>query len=195
MKKTILEELLTINNFSSMDNLTIGTLVDHSRYGEGVIGKINVTNYEIYFAHGGKVSISKTSDELSVLTHADDTEIQPNIDLGQLREIFNFVLDDKGLLLEPVAMAEKWEGGTINFIPGKEGVQGKEIPIDTFFHKIVMVRDRLRVLEQNINSQNKLSDEEKVSLQQYITRAYGSLTTFNILFDNKEQYFKGSSLK
>jgi hypothetical protein len=92
-------------------------------------------------------------------------------------------------------MAEKWEGGTINLIAGKTGVQGKEIPIDVFFHKIVMVRDKLRVLEQNINSHEKLTDQEKVNLQQYITKAYGSLTTFNILFDNKEQYFKGSSLK
>ena len=67
----------------------------------------------------------------------------------------------------------------------------KEIPIDDFFHKIVMLRDRLRVLEQNINSNKKLSDEEKVNIQQYITRCYGSLTTFNVLFKNKEQWFVG----
>ena len=65
------------------------------------------------------------------------------------------------------------------------------MPIDDFFHKIVMLRDRLRVLEQNINSSKNLSDEEKVNIQQYITRCYGSLTSFNVLFKNKEQWFVG----
>ena len=75
--------------------------------------------------------------------------------------------------------------------PGSDGVKGKEIPIETFFHKIVMVRDRLRLLEQNINSHKVLTDEEKVNLQQYITRSYGSLTSFNVLFESKNDYFVG----
>lgn len=178
-----------------MDNLNIGTLIEHDRYGEGVIGKVNVTNYEIYFANSGKISISKTSDEINVLTEPENASPSINIDVEQVKDLFNVLLDDKGLLNEPIQMAEKWEGGTLNLVPGRDGVQGKEVPIDTFFHKIVMVRDRLRVLEQNINSHKTLSDEDKVNLQQYITRAYGSLTTFNILFDDKEQYFKGSTTK
>lgn len=178
-----------------MDNLNIGTLIEHDRYGEGVIGKVNVTNYEIYFANSGKISISKTSDEINVLTEPENASPSINIDVEQVKDLFNVLLDDKGLLNEPIQMAEKWEGGTLHLVPGRDGVQGKEVPIDTFFHKIVMVRDRLRVLEQNINSHKTLSDEDKVNLQQYITRAYGSLTTFNILFDDKEQYFKGSTTK
>ena len=89
-------------------------------------------------------------------------------------------------------LGEKWIGGTMVLKPGKPGLQEKEIPLEGFFHKIVMLRDRLRVLEQQINSNDKISDEEKVHLQQYITRCYGSLTTFNILFKEKADQFTGS---
>ena len=85
----------------------------------------------------------------------------------------------------------KWEGGTLVMRPGKAGLQEKEVPIETFFRKIVMVRDRLRVLEQQINASEKLSDADKLGLQQYITRCYGSLTTFNVLFDSREEWFVG----
>jgi hypothetical protein len=94
-------------------------------------------------------------------------------------------------ITENVALGDKWIGGTVNIQPADKLLKPKEIPIDDFFHKIVMLRDRLRVLEQNINSNKKLSDEDKVNIQQYITRCYGSLTTFNVLFKNKDQYFVG----
>lgn len=172
-----------------MEGFTIGTLVEHDRYGEGVIGKINLTNYEIYFAHGGRISISKDSDELSRISGPTQEVDDPQINLSQLKELFDYLLDDKGLLQEEVKLGEKWEGGRLVLKPANPELQSKEIPIETFFHKIVMVRDRLRVLEQNINSHQKLTDEDKVHLQQYITRAYGSLTTFNVLFNKKEHYF------
>ena len=89
-------------------------------------------------------------------------------------------------------LGKEWEGGTMILQPANLELKPKEMPIETFFHKIVMMRDRLRVLEQNINSHKVLTDEEKVSLQQYITRIYGSMTSFNILFDDKEDYFVGS---
>jgi hypothetical protein len=88
-------------------------------------------------------------------------------------------------------LGEKWIGGSIDLKPANPELKSKEIPIETFFHKIVMVRDRLRVLEQNINAHAVLTDEEKVNLQQYITRIYGSLTSFNILFADKEDFFVG----
>lgn len=91
-----------------------------------------------------------------------------------------------------VPLASKWEGGTVRLIPGKAEAQPKDLPIDTLFHKIVMVRDRLRVLEQKVNAHPKMSDAEKVEMQQYITRIYGSLTSFNVLFRDKDDTFVGA---
>ncbi len=91
----------------------------------------------------------------------------------------------------PAEIGSRWEGGDLILRPKHAEHQEKVIPIETFFHKIVMVRDRLRVLEQKINSQPKLADAEKVELQQYITRTYGSLTTFNVLFQYRDEQFRG----
>jgi hypothetical protein len=90
-----------------------------------------------------------------------------------------------------VALAPKWEGGSVVLKPGDPAMQPKEIPLDSLFHKMVMVRDRLRVLEQKINAHPKLSDAEKVDMQQYVTRCYGSLTTFNVLFREEKDRFVG----
>jgi hypothetical protein len=96
---------------------------------------------------------------------------------------------------ELVPLGDRWKGGVMLLQPYDKTQKPKEIPVEDFFHKIVMLRDRLRVLEQNINSNKKLSDEDKVNVQQYITRCYGSLTTFNVLFKNKEQWFVGEKGK
>jgi hypothetical protein len=92
---------------------------------------------------------------------------------------------------EVVPLAPKWEGGTVLLKPGDSQAQAKEIPLDSLFHKVVMIRDRLRVLEQRLNVHPKLSDAEKVELQQYVTRCYGSLTTFNLLFREEKDRFVG----
>jgi hypothetical protein len=90
-----------------------------------------------------------------------------------------------------VRLAPRWEGGSVTLKPGDAQTQAKEIPLDSLFHKIVMIRDRLRVLEQKINANEKLTDAEKVDMQQYVTRCYGSLTTFNVLFRDERDKFVG----
>ena len=90
-------------------------------------------------------------------------------------------------------MARRWMGGTLRLIPGKAEIQAKDVPIEVFFKKIVGLRDRLRVLEQKINSHPELPSEAKLELHGYITRCYGSLTSFNVLFSSKGSQFEGQS--
>ncbi len=177
-----------------MEELTVGTRVDHPRYGEGIISKVNLTAYEIFFERGGKMEITKRNTDLTVLQKNEGAP-QSGISVEEIEKIMSYVLDKYASLNEVVPLGEKWQGGTMILKPANPELQAKEIPVETFFHKIVMLRDRLRVLEQNINSHKVLSDEEKVDLQQYITRIYGSLTTFNILFSEREHYFVGVKTK
>jgi hypothetical protein len=113
-----------------------------------------------------------------------------DMDADEFRRVLRYVIRDE-LGVADIDIAGKWEGGEIILKPGKEGVQEKRIPIDSLFHKVVMIRDKLRVLEQKINSNPKLGAEDKVQLQQYVTGCYGSLTTFNVLFSNREDQFVG----
>jgi hypothetical protein len=115
-----------------------------------------------------------------------------DMDEDAFRKVLTEVIRDE-LGLGDVAIAGKWDGGEVVLRPGKEGTQEKRIPLTTLFHKIVLIRDKLRVLEQRINSHPKLSPEEKVQLQQYVTGCYGSLTTFNVLFASREDQFTGQT--
>ncbi|HTQ43864.1 MAG TPA: hypothetical protein VMI75_13975 [Polyangiaceae bacterium] len=112
------------------------------------------------------------------------------MDANEFRRVLRYVIRDE-LGVGEVPMAGKWKGGEVVLKPGSEGLQEKRIPIDALFHKIVMIRDKLRVLEQKINSNPKLADDEKVQMQQYVTGCYGSLTTFNVLFADKDDQFSG----
>lgn len=177
-----------------MEELSVGSRVDHPRYGEGIVSKNNLTAYEIFFEHGGKIEITKRNTDLTVLSKNEEAP-RSGISINEIEKVMSFVLDKYASLNEVVPLGEKWTGGKMLLQPANESLQPKEIPVETFFHKIVMLRDRLRVLEQNINSHKVLTDEEKVDLQQYITRIYGSLTTFNVLFSEKEHYFVGAKTK
>ncbi|PIF02081.1 MAG: hypothetical protein CR996_01335 [Draconibacterium sp.] len=177
-----------------MEELTVGTRVDHPRYGEGIISKNNITAYEIFFEKGGKMEITKRNTDLTVV-HRNEDAPKAAITVKEMEKVIAFVLDEYAALSEIVPLGEKWNGGTMVLQPANNELKTKEIPIEVFFHKIVMLRDRLRVLEQNINSHKVLTDEEKVGLQQYITRIYGSLTTFNVLFSEKDHYFVGVKSK
>jgi hypothetical protein len=106
------------------------------------------------------------------------------------QELMELFLEASGLT--EVSLAGKWEGGTVRLVPADASLQARDLPIDALFHKVVMVRDRLRVLEQKINGHPKLSDTDKVEFQQYVTRCYGSLTTFNVLFKEKADQFVGT---
>ena len=169
--------------------LGIGTRLQHTIHGPGVIVGVRYATYLISFIHHGIIEVDKTDDKLDDIQPEKVTEeIETNSDVEKsLLKILRLWGD----VSEVVKLGDRWQGGTIILKPKDPALKPKEIPVDVFFHKIVMARDRLRVLEQNINSNKKLTDEEKVNLQQYITRIYGSLTTFNVLFKNKEHWFEG----
>ena len=169
--------------------LGIGTRLQHTRYGPGVIVGIRYATYLISFMNHGIKEIDKTDTNLDEIIAENVTEeIETN---SEMEKSLLKILRLWNGISEVVPLGERWMKGTMLLQPADKTLKPKEIPVEDFFHKIVMLRDRLRVLEQNINSHKSLNDEEKVNIQQYITRCYGSLTTFNVLFKNKEQWFVG----
>lgn len=169
--------------------LGIGTRLQHTQHGPGVIVGVRYATYLISFINVGVKEIDKTDAHLDeIIPENVSAEIETSSDIEKsLLKILRQWAD----ISEIVPIGDKWIGGTMLLQTADKSLKPKEVPIDVFFHKIVMLRDRLRVMEQHINSHKKLSDEDKVSLQQYITRIYGTLTTFNVLFKNKEHWFVG----
>lgn len=169
----------------------IGMKVRHPEFGVGVVKSISEHLADIRFDSG----LRTMAPEQSELTPAE-----PQAELGGMSlplsalisETVATMLGELGLerddsVVEGLGL--RWQKGTMLLRPADPALQSKEVPLEVFFHKIVMVRNNLRVLEQKINAHEKLSDAEKVEMQQYITRCYGSLTTFNILFKTKEDQF------
>ena len=169
--------------------LGIGTRLQHTQFGPGVIVGVRYATYLISFIHHGIKEIDKTDSNLDEIIPENVTvEVET---VSAVERSLLKILRQWSDVTEVVPIGDKWVGGTMSLQSADKTLKPKEIPIDDFFHKIVMLRDRLRVLEQNINSNKTLTGEEKVNLQQYITRCYGSLTTFNVLFKDKEQWFVG----
>lgn len=169
--------------------LGVGTRLQHTQYGPGVIVGVKYAVYIISFIHHGIKEIDKTDEKLEEIIAENVTAEVETVSAVE-RSLLK-ILRQWSDVNELVPLGDKWIGGTMLLQAADKTLKPKEIPIDDFFHKIVMLRDRLRVLEQNINSNKKITDEEKVNIQQYITRCYGSLTTFNVLFKNKEHWFVG----
>jgi hypothetical protein len=169
--------------------LGIGTRLQHQHYGPGVVVSVRYATYLISFIHHGIKEIDKNDQHLEEILPEN---ISPEIEtVSEVEKSLLKILRLWGGVSENVPLADRWQKGMLVLQPADKTLKPKELPIEDFFHKIVMLRDRLRVMEQQINAHKQLSDADKVNLQQYITRIYGSLTTFNVLFKNKEHWFVG----
>jgi hypothetical protein len=174
-----------------MNILGIGSRINHKEFGKGVVTNVSSKQYWVTFIENGLETIDIDSEFEIIESTEDDVDTVSFFDVERsLTEILKKWSD----VSEVIPIADKWKGGKLILEPGDSNLKSSEIPIDTFFHKITMVRDRLRVMEQRVNSSN-LDEQEKIDLQQYITRIYGSLTSFNVLFAEKEDYFVGEKTK
>ena len=174
-----------------MKVLGIGSRIDHPEYGKGVVTNVSSKHYWVTFLENGLETIDLDAD--FEVIEGVEYEVD-SVSFFDVERSLVKILEKWSDTHEKVAMADKWKGGKLILEPD-DGTANKEIPIETFFHKIVMVRDRIHVMEQKINSSKNLDDQEKVDLQQYITRVYGSLTSFNVLFKTKSDHFVGEKSK
>jgi len=167
----------------------IGSRVRHPEFGAGVIINVKSKTFTVVFIEKGQVEISRNFNALEVIEAVEpDTDL---VSLSAIEKVLTNIIKRHSDLQETVPLGNKWLGGKMILQPGNAGLAPKEIPIDVFFNKIIMLRDRLRVMEQRINANEKLTEEEKINLQQYLTRIYGSLTTFNVLFKDDKDHFVG----
>jgi hypothetical protein len=173
-----------------MKILGIGSRIRHSEFGMGVVTNVTAKHYWVTFIENGLETIDVDA-EFEVIEALED-EVD-SVSFYEVEKTLKNVLQRWSDVSQVVPIADKWKGGKLIMEPGT-ATQNKEVPIDVFFHKITMVRDRIRVMEQKINSSN-LEESEKIDLQQYITRIYGSLTTFNVLFKSTNDYFVGDKSK
>lgn len=173
-----------------MNILGIGSRIKNKEFGLGVVTNVTSKHYWVTFIENGLETIDIDSEFETI--DAVDGEVD-SVSFYEMEKSLKSILQKWSDITQVIPIADKWKGGKIVLEPGTM-TQNKEIPIDTFFNKIIMVRDRLRVMEQKINASN-LEQTEKIEMQQYITRCYGSLTTFNVLFKSTNDYFVGDKSK
>lgn len=174
-----------------MKLLGIGSRINHNEYGKGVVTNVTSKHYWVTFIDNGLETIDLDSEFEVIEAAEDDVD---TVSFAEVESSLVQILKRWSDVSEVVTIADKFKGGKLILEPADASLKSSEMPIDTFFHKITMVRDRLRVMEQKINSSN-LDEQEKIDLQQYITRSYGSLTSFNVLFKLKSQQFVGQRSK
>lgn len=175
----------------TIQDLKIGMVIRHPMYGEGTVQSIRQQAADIEFDGVVKTVSPESSGiepaEPSVAVSSLSMPLENFVD-QTIQKIFDQLgIEDPNQ--DITGIAQKWKDGKLVLHPGNLDLQNKEIPIETFFHKIVMIRNNLRVLEQKINTHSQLSESDKIELQQYISRSYGSLTTLNVLFKSKEDQF------
>ena len=172
--------------------LGIGSRVKHPAHGPGVIIGLDMAAYRVCFMTYGIKNVGKNFENWEIIEALPAKE---TISFNEAEQSLIKIMRKYGMLNESVQIGDKWKSGKLVIQPDDTSQKSKEIPLDTFFHKVVMVRDRLRVLEAKVNSNKKITEADKIELQQYITRVYGSLTTFNVLFKYKEDHFVGEKTK
>ena len=170
-----------------MELLGIGSRIKHPSFGNGVVIRLNKKNYDVCFIDNGIRAVPKDFNVEII----EKIEADYNVSFEEAELALIKILREWSDITEIVPLGERWKNGQMILRAADTALKEKEIPIEVFFHKIVMLRDRLRVMEQRINAHKLLSDEDKIDLQQYITRIYGSLTTFNVLFKHQSDQFIG----